>query len=141
MALYLSLSLLAVLLALPSATHDPLGPLLLTALGLLVAHLLAFAISSRLVTKGVLDGQARLAIAAQVVGGLVVVALATLPLLVWDAPSGLRVAEALMLALVAGVGYLAARQADVSRLRALVYVALVIASALVVLLVKSLTGH
>ena len=33
---------------------------ILTAVGLLVAHLLAFAISSRLVSRGLLDAEARL---------------------------------------------------------------------------------
>jgi hypothetical protein len=145
MALYLSLSLLAVLLAVPTSTAtvegDPVGLVFLTAVGLLVAHLLAFSISSRLVSRGVLDAQARLIAFAQIVGGLVVVALVTLPLLLFDAPMSLRIAQGLMLALVALVGFLAARQADVSMVRALVYVAAVVASVVIVLLLKAVVGH
>lgn len=145
MALYLSLSLLAVLLAVPTssaATEGELvGQVLLTAIGLLVAHLLAFAVSSRLVSSGILDAQARLVGFAQVVGGLAVVALVTAPLLLFDAPTSLRVAQGLMLGLVACVGYLAARQADISRAKALVYVVLVVLSAVVVLILKAAVGH
>lgn len=145
MALYLSLSLLAVLLAVPTsastAEENPVGLVLLTAVGLLVAHLLAFAVSSRLVSRGVLDAQARLIAFAQIMGGLAVVVLVTVPLLLFDAPASLRIAQGLMLALVALVGFLAARQADVSTLRALVYVAAVVASALLVLILKAAVGH
>ena len=69
------------------------------------------------------------------------VALVTIPLLLFDAPASLRIAQGLMLALVALVGFLAARQADVSTLRALVYVAAVVASALLVLILKAAVGH
>jgi hypothetical protein len=145
MALYLSLSLLAVLLAVPTSTAqsegDPVGLVLLTAVGLLVAHLLAFAISSRLVSRGVLDAQARLVGFAQIVGGLAVVVLVTVPLLLFDAPTSLRIAQGLMIALVAAVGFLAARQAEVSRGRALLYVAAVVASVLIVLALKAAVGH
>jgi hypothetical protein len=134
-----------VLLAVPTSTAtvegDPVGLVLLTAVGLLVAHLLAFSISSRLVSRGVLDAQARLIAFAQIVGGLVVVALVTLPLLLFDAPMSLQIAQGLMLALVALVGFLAARQADVSTMRALVYVAAVVASVVIVLVLKAAVGH
>lgn len=141
MALYLSLSLLAVLLAFPSTGGEHLGEIFLTAIGLLVAHLVAFGISSRLVSKGVLDEQARLVAFAQIVGGIAVIVLVMLPLLVLAPPVSLQVAQALMLGFVAYVGYVAARQADVSRGRALRYVGFVVASVMIVLLVKSLAGH
>ena len=141
MALYLSLSLLAVLVAVPTQGEDPVGLLILTAIGLLVAHLLAFAISSRLVTKGVFDAEARRIAGAQVAGGVAVIVLVTLPLLLLDAPASLQVAQGLMVALVAGVAYLAARQANVGRGRALLYTAVVVLSVSVVLILKAAVGH
>lgn len=142
MALYLSLSLLAVLLARPSnPAQDPVGLLFLTAVALLVAHLLAFAISSRLVSKGVFDAEARLIAFAQICGGALVVTMVMVPLLLFDAPTSVRVSEGLLLGAVGGVGYAAARQADVSRGRAFVYVVIVVASAVLVLLLKAAVGH
>ncbi len=145
MALYLSLSLLAVLLAIPTSSEksvgDPVGLIFLTAIGLLVAHLLAFAISSRLVSSGSLDAEARLIAFAQIAGGALVVLLVMLPMIFFDAPTSVQVAQALLLAFVAGVGYLAARQSNVSRFRALVYVAVVVVSVLVVLGLKAAVGH
>lgn len=142
MALYLSLSLLAVLLAMPTAAEaDPADVIFLTAVGLLVAHLLAFAVSSRLVSRGLFDAQSRQAALAQIAGGSIVVALATLPVLVLEMPNGLRVAEGALMLLVAWVGYLAARQADVSVLRSCGYVAVVLVATGLVLALKALVGH
>jgi hypothetical protein len=143
MALYLSLSLLAVLLATPTSGsgEDPIGPVFLTAVGLLVAHLLAFSISSRLVSRGLFEPEARKVAAGQVLGGLAVVAIAMIPLLVFDAPTSIQVSEALLLALVVCVGYQAARQADVSTMRSVVYVGSVLVTVGLVLFLKSLVGH
>jgi steroid 5-alpha reductase family enzyme len=142
MALYLSLSLLAVLLAIPRAGEsDPIGLVVFTAIGLLVAHLLAFAISSRLVSRGLLEADARRVAMAQVLGGGLVVLLASVPMILFDAPTSLQVAEGLLLLFVAAVGYLAARQAQVSVLRSWAYVAVVIVCVGIVLGLKSLVGH
>jgi len=144
MALYLSLSLLAVLLAIPSTSapqEDPVSLVFLTAVGLLVAHLLASAISSRLVSRGMLDGEARLSAFAQVAAGAFVIGLVMIPMILFDAPTSIRVAEGLLLAFVAWMGYLAARQADVSVLRSWMYVLSVIVSVLIVLALKAAVGH
>lgn len=141
MALYLGLSLLAVLLAIPASGEASVEILIITAIGLLIAHLLAFAVSSRLVTQGRLDAHARGIAAAQVLGGLAVVVLVSVPVLLFDAPTGVRVAEFVLLAFVAAVGYLAARQAEVSRTRAAVYAGVVILLALLVVVVKGVAGH
>lgn len=144
MALYLSLSLLAVLFALPTKTAaqgDPVTLVLMTAVGLLVAHLLAFAISSRLVSQGQLDDTYRRAATAQLAAGAFVVILVTAPMILFDTPTSLRVAEGLLLVLIAGVGFEAARQANASVFRALMYVAVVIVAAGAVLVVKALAGH
>lgn len=143
MALYLTLSLLAVLLAIPSSSEggDPIGLVFLTAVGLLVAHLLAFAISSRLVSRGLLDGQARMILFAQILAGGFVVLLVMIPMLLFDAPTSIRVAEGLLMAFVAWMGYLAARQANVSVLRSWLYVASVVVSVMIVLAIKAAVGH
>ncbi len=142
MALYLSLSLLAVLLAVPASTdEDPVALVILTALGLLVAHLVAFSISSRLVSEGVFDAESRRVAAAQVAAGLAVVALVTVPMLLFDAPTSLYVAQALLVLVVVGVGYLAARAARASVLRSVAYVAVVVLAVACVLVLKALVGH
>ncbi len=142
MALYLSLSLLAVLLAVPTTVQeDPVALVTLTALGLLVAHLVAFTISSRLVSEGVFDAESRSVAAAQIAAGLAVVVLVTVPMLLFDAPTSLYVAQALLVLVFAGVGYLAARASKASVLRSVIYVAVVLAVVAVVLMVKALVGH
>lgn len=145
MALYLSLSLLAVILATsPEATDNGSSlavTILLTALGLLVAHILAFAVSSRLVSQGQLDEESRRTMSAQVGAGLVVAVGAALPVLILGPDVGLTFTELLLLGFVCAVGYLAARQAGVSKGRAMLYSGVVLVLAVVVLLVKSLVGH
>jgi hypothetical protein len=144
MALYISLSLLAVLVALPkesAAESDDLWlTILLTAVALLLAHQLAFRISTRLVNKGLLDPSGVKLLGAQLVGGLIAAVAAALPVLVFG--SGAVQASALVLLLfVAATGYRAARSVPTSRGRALMYVAGVVVAVMVVLFVKSLVGH
>lgn len=142
MALYLSLSLLAVLLAVPTTTQeDPVALVTLSALGLLGAHLIAFTISSRLVSEGVFDAESRRVATAQVAAGLAIVILVTIPMLLFDAPTSLYVAEALLLLVVVGVGYLAARAAKASVLRSVIYLAVVLIVVAGVLVLKALVGH
>lgn len=144
MALYLSLSLLAVLLAIPADSlngKNPVGVLLMTAIGLLVAHLLASAIASRLVSGGVLDAESRATFAAQILAGVVVTLLMLLPMLFVHPPGSFWLSEGLLLAFVCWVGYVAARQAEKSALRAWAYVAAVFLSVVLVLVVKSFAEH
>ncbi|HVG98854.1 MAG TPA: hypothetical protein VNK05_18240, partial [Chloroflexota bacterium] len=146
MALYVSLSLLAVLVALPpsmdpGAAARPALTLCLTSVGLILAHALAFRLSARLVHHGALPAAQLELLAAQLAGGLAVTAVAVTPVLLIGGPEGVRAAEFLLLAFVAVVGYLAARAVPVSRPRALAYVAFVVALALGVLWIKSLVGH
>jgi hypothetical protein len=54
---------------------------------------------------------------------------------------GVLAAELLLLAFIAAVGYVDARSVPLSRPRALIYVAVVVALALVVLWVKGLVHH
>lgn len=143
MALYLSLSLLAVVMAVPSGTleDNPLGALVVTALGLLIAHLLAFSISSRLVSRGSFDDEARRVAGAQIVAGLLVIAVVAVPLVFFEPPLSVQLARLVLLGVVMGVAFVAARQSQASVARSLGYVAIVFVLVLVVLAVKSLTGH
>lgn len=144
MALYVGLSLLAVLLAQPTDTAESESDLwltiLLTAVGLLLAHQVAFRLSSRLVNKGVLDPAGLRLLAAQSAGGCCAAVVAALPVLILGS-SGIRVSVALILGFVALTGYLAARQVPTSRMRALAYVGFVVLLVLAVMVVKGLVGH
>jgi hypothetical protein len=144
MALYVSLSQLAVLAALPldQAEGATLAwTITLTSVGLVLAHQLAFRMSSRLITKGsALEPLAPRILRAQLAGGAVVTLLAVVPVLVLG-PDAIRLSAALLLLFVMGVGYAVARSAPMSRPRSLAYVLVIALLAGVILAVKSLVGH
>lgn len=144
MALYVSLSLLAVLVALPPGTNladrHLAGTILVTAVALLLAHQVAFRLSTRLINKGLLDDAGRRLLSAQVTGGLVTGVVAAAPVFLFGARA-LRLTEFLVLAFVAATGYRAARSVPTSRTKALGYVAFVVVVVLAVLFVKSLVAH
>lgn len=146
MALYQSLSLLAVLLATPTPsggedTRTEVAVIvLLTGLGLLAAHHMAFRMSSRLVNAGALSDDSLRLLRAQALGGLPVVVLAAVPPLVFGAQAGSLVSEVLLLAIVGLVGYRAARQGT-TRIRALIYVAVILGFAAAVIGLKLAVGH
>ncbi|MFN8127100.1 MAG: hypothetical protein U0R64_11405 [Candidatus Nanopelagicales bacterium] len=144
MALYIGLSLLAVLVAQQGVTTESASTLWLTvfvtAIGLLLAHQVAFRLSTRLVNRGLLDAGALRLLGAQLAGGLVAAVIASLPVLLLG-PSGILVSEALILAMVAITGYRVARQVPTSRFRALLYVGFIVVIVLGVLAVKGLAGH
>lgn len=144
MALYVGLSLLAVLVALPPGTQlsdaNLALTLLVTAIALLFAHQLAFRLSTRLVNQGLLDDTGRRLLSAQLVGGVAVAVVAAAPVFFFG-PSGIRISELLLLAFVGLTGYKVARSVPTSRLRALAYVALVGVAVLGVLLLKASIGH
>ncbi|WP_159805297.1 hypothetical protein [Cellulomonas citrea] len=146
MALYVSLSLLAVLIATPPPVEDETAlelaaVILLTGVGLLLAHQVAFILSSRLLSAGRLDAHARRALSAQLAGGMSVAVLAALPVLALGGEAGLVTAELLLLALVAVVGYLAARSLPMPVGRSLMYVGGTVLLAAAVIIVKLLAGH
>jgi hypothetical protein len=136
MALYIALSLLAVMFALPTsvaptdaASHASL--LFVTSIGLLIAHQLAFRLSARL-AHGKLASEHLELLAAQLIGGLAVTLVAVVPVFLIGDKAGL---------IVAVVGYIAARGIPLSRPRALLFVAGVVALTLVVIGVKNLAHY
>ena len=145
MALYIALSLLAVMFALPSAfpADDPASHaevLFVTSIGLLIAHQLAFRLSARL-AHGKLASEHLELLAAQLIGGLAVTAVAVVPVLVLGDQAGLFVAELALIAFIAVVGYIAARGIPLSRPRSLLFVGGVVALTLVVIGIKNLAHY
>lgn len=145
MALYIALSLLAVMFALPSsvtpsdaAAHASL--LFVTSIGLLIAHQLAFRLSARL-AHGKLASEHLELLAAQLVGGLAVTLVAVVPVLLIGDQAGLIVAELALITFIAVVGYIAARGIPLSRPRSMLFVAGVVALTLVVIGVKNLAHY
>lgn len=145
MALYVSLSLLAVMTALPTSQETSAGELALTvgltSVGLVLAHQVAFRMSARLFAQGSrLQHEVPHLLRAQLLGGAAITVLAVVPILLMGT-SAYRVSIALPLAFVMVVGYLVARSAPTSRARSLLYVAIVAVTVVVVLAVKSVVGH
>jgi hypothetical protein len=145
MALYIALSLLAVMFALPvdlaeAAGASHAGVIFVTSIGLLIAHQLAFRLSARL-AHGKLASEHLELLAAQLIGGLAVTLVAVVPVLLIGGTSGLLVAELALLTFIAVVGYIAARGIPVSRPRALLYVAGVVALTLMVIGIKNLAHY
>jgi len=98
MALYIGLSLLAVMVALPRNVTASLEPhpavaLFLTSISLLIAHQLAFRLSARLAHQGALGAEHLDLLAAQVVGGLAVTAVAVIPVILFEGKTGVVIAE------------------------------------------------
>jgi hypothetical protein len=145
MALYIALSLLAVMFALPASVSSAAGAshaaiLFVTAIGLLIAHQLAFRLSARL-AHGNLAAEHIELLAAQLIGGLLVTVVAVAPVLLIGGQTGLRVAELALIAFIAVVGYIAARGIPLSRARALLYVAGVVGLTLVIIGLKGLAHY
>jgi len=145
MALYVSLSQLAVMMALPSDQIDQENRLALTvaltSVGLIFAHQVAFRMSSRLVARGSkLDALAPRLLRVQLIGGGTVTVLAALPILLFG-NGAYRFSMGLLLLFVMGVGYYVSRTAPSSRARSLVYVLIVAAVVIAVLATKSLVSH
>jgi hypothetical protein len=145
MALYVALSLLAVMVAVPKYQLGDGGSaaliVALTSLGLILAHVVAFRISSQFVHYGLLTPEAVRLIGAQFAGGLAVTVVACIPLLVLEGVRALQVAEIALLLVVTGVAYAASRRAGTSRLRAIVHVSGVVVAIAVVLIVKNVVAH
>lgn len=126
MALYISLSQLAVLLALPAATVNESGRgslsalVLMTSVGLVIAHQIAFRVSSRLVDhEGSIAHIPRI-MRAQLIGGAVSTVLAMVPLLLFGSHA-LWLSSLVLTTFVCWVAFLAARSVPLGRMKALRY--------------------
>jgi len=144
--LYVALVLLAALLAVPSDRLPPdaemVWLILGTAVGLLLAHWLAFRLAARITTEqGDWTPSAAQEAAAQLAGGLAVALLAAAPFLVLDGTSARVASLAALAALPALAGCLIARLRGWTWLFALTAGALVLILATGIVAAKNTLGH
>ena len=145
-ALYMALVLLAVLVAVPTESlpsdEAVVGLLIGSAIGLTLAHWLAFRLAAHLTEEGGFAAQsAAREAAAQVAGGVGVAVLAAAPFVVLDGEAALTGALVVLAALPALTGLAIARLRGRSWLSSLVTAAVVLLLAVVVVLVKEGLGH
>lgn len=145
-ALYMALVLLAVLVAVPTERLPPdaeIAWLLIgSAIGLTLAHWLAFRLAAQLTSEGGFAAESAVREAgAQIAGGLAVAAVAALPFLLLDGDAAVFTALLLLSAMPAVIG------AGIARLRGGSWVTSVLAGVVVlmlalgIVLVKSALGH
>ena len=145
-ALYMALVLLAVLVAVPTervpADDAVVGLLVGSAIGLTLAHWLAFRLAAHLTDEGgfAAESAAREA-AAQISGGLAVAGLASMPFVLLDGEAALTGALVVLAALPALTGVAIARLRGRSWLASLLTAAVVLAVALLIVAVKAAVGH
>ena len=144
-ALYVALVLLAALLAVPSDRLPPdaemVWLILGTAVGLLLAHWLAFRLAARITTEGDWTPSAAQEAAAQLAGGLAIAVLAAAPFLALDGTSARVASLAALAALPALAGCLIARLRGRTWLFALTAGALVLVLAAGIVAAKNTLGH
>ena len=146
MALYVSVVLLATLVALRDTAHSSQTQLLTviwgTTLGLALAHLYAFRVSSRLVRgRAFHRGDLENAL-AQLGGAAIVALLCTIPVVVLPSTSEGNVVRLLLGLLLGVAGYSSGRTGGASRSRSFILGAAVLAVGIAVALVKNgLSGH
>jgi hypothetical protein len=144
--LYMALVLLAVLVAVPAekvpSNETMIGLLFGSAIGLTLAHWLAFRLAAQLTEEGgfAAESAAREA-GAQVVGGLGVAALASVPFLVSDGDAALNGALVVLAAMPALAGLGIARLRGASWFASGVVATGVLVTAAVVVAIKVALGH
>jgi hypothetical protein len=146
MALYLAISLLAVLAAQPHGEARSTGAAVAlvwgTTAGLSLAHWLAFRLSGRLFAGAVLDPGTGQAIAGQAAAAALVASLASLPFLLVDGERAAALARLLLAGLVGLFAFATAQRHGATAWRATGYAAVVVLLAVTVALVKNaLAGH
>jgi hypothetical protein len=145
-ALYMALVLLAALAALPKdrlpSDQDVVWLLLGSAIGLTLAHWLAFRLAAHLTTEGgfAAESAAREA-GVQIAGGLAVATLASLPFLLLDGEAALSASLIVLAALPAVTGVGIARLRGGSWTSSLILGAVVLVVAAAVVVVKTALGH
>lgn len=145
-ALYMALVLLAALVALPVERlpddHALVLTLLGTAVGLVLAHWLAFRLAAHLTEEGgVWAGSAAQEAGAQIAGGVVVALVASAPFVVLDGAEALRIALLLLAAMPAATGMAIARLRGRSWLTTAIAAGLVFVVAVAIVEIKAAVGH
>lgn len=144
MALYVSVCLLGALIAAPEESVDAhVIPLVWgVTVGLALAHWFAFRLSVHLFAAGKVAAEDLRVGGAQLLSGIAVAVVVTVPVVALPASIQLDVVEALLAVVIAAAGYVAARSGGAPRVRALVYGLLALIIALVIAVVKNrLSGH
>jgi hypothetical protein len=145
-ALYMALVLLAALVAFP-VTRLPsdevvVATLVGTALGLILAHWLAFRLAAHLTDEGGMwSGSAPAEAGAQIVGGVGVAVIASLPFVVLSGADALRISLLLLAALPALTGLAIARLRGRSWLTSGIAAAIVFVIAVAIVEIKAAVGH
>lgn len=145
MAIYVALSLLAVLLTVPWGNHETRAAatvtVFVTGIGLLLAHMVAFGLAAQLFEPYQRNPHLWKVLGSQLSAGLLLAVLITVPIALLPLDVGVLVDVVLLLAFIGLVGYAIARDRGASVWRALLYVAIVIAVVAVVMAVKLLVKH
>jgi hypothetical protein len=145
MVLYVSIVLLATIVAVPSgelADDAEVAALIWgAAVGLAVAHWFAFHLSGQLYSGGAIHADDVRSGAAQVAAALAVALVSTLPMLLFGDRVGAASAIVVLTGVIAVVGYTASRRAGMRRLVAGLRATGTVVVGLVVVLVKVAAGH
>jgi len=146
MALYVAVCLLAALSALAESASQGhvrvLGVIWGTSIGLVLAHIYAFRMSTRLIAAGQLPRADRDLALSQVVGAAVVALLCTIPVLLISPTGELDAVRLLLAGFIATVAYFVVRNSGASTLASATYAALSLGAAVAIAIAKNvLSGH
>ena len=145
MALYVAICLIAALTALENVIAVPghvMGMVWGTTVGLALAHVFAFRVAGRLVHDGELPKADRIVAIVQLAGAAAVALLVSVTVLLAPTDSELDGARYTCAAIIGAAGYLVARGAERSRIRAVLFGLAVLALAIAIALLKHrLAGH
>jgi hypothetical protein len=144
-ALYMALVQWAALVAVPK-DHVPdsgtvVGLLLGTAIGLILAHWLAFRLAAHLTEGGFAAVSAAREASAQIAGGVAVALIASVPFLVLDSETAVQVAVVVLGTLPALTGVVIARLRGRPWTTSLLVGAVVLAIAGAIVAIKAAAGH
>ena len=144
MSLYVAVALLAALMAVSNTTGhhvvEVLGIVWGTTIGLTLAHLFAFRVSSRLVSDGRIHPHDAKIAAAQLAGSALVALLCTIPILLFAESAELDAVRLALAGYVAIVGYMVASANGSPRGRSTVYAGAVLVVALAIAVFKNVLG-
>jgi hypothetical protein len=145
-ALYMALVLLAALVAVPvdrlPGDADLVATMAGTAIGLVLAHWLAFRLAAHLTAEGGFGAaSAAREAGAQITGGLAVALVASVPFLVLDGEDALSFTLVLLAALPALTGLAIARLRGRSWVESVITAGIVFGIAVLVVVVKATLGH
>jgi hypothetical protein len=145
MALYVSICLLAALIALPESQvtrGQVIGIIWGVTVGLAAAHWFAFRVSARLVGDGSIREHDLELAAAQLAGAAAVALLVSIPVLILPPSVELQFAQFELAAFIALVGYAVARRGGARRARAFAYSLAMLAVGVGIAALKNvLAGH